>query len=241
MTFPPLSFRRVLLLGLPVLTASALLAAEPPERIRLYSPPEASAPGGIQGRIIVPDRAIEQILAIPSDEPRLVYRGELSGPDKQSFQFRGLPMRKYDLVVIYPDCFHEGLKLQRSGDSLTAEDREQIATSIQASEPFFTKKMIHRLEGEHGQGNLCRALCTFLRDRSSELMATGKRADYRRTFKLVMLKDVGPGWQIVRARDLYPVWTTPAYARPEHHVDRSLSQIRVTNTIKDLGDLSLGR
>ena len=38
------------------------------------------------------------------------------------------------------------------------------------------------------------------------------RPDFRRTFKLVLLKDVGPGWQIARARDLYPVWVDPKRA-----------------------------
>jgi hypothetical protein len=67
------------------------------------------------------------------------------------------------------------------------------------------------------------------------------REDFRRTFKLVILKDVGPGWQIVRARDLYPVWTRPEFAKPAHHFSNTLSGIRVADSIKNLGELDLTR
>ena len=75
--------------------------------------------------------------------------------------------------------------------------------------------------------------------RATETMAGGPRSEFRRTFKLVMLKDVGPGWQIVRTRDLYPIWTPPAGARPSHHYSRDLSRIRVADRIKQLGPLQL--
>ena len=65
------------------------------------------------------------------------------------------------------------------------------------------------------------------------------RADSRRTFKLVILKDVGPGWQVTRARDLYPVWVKSKNALPQHHFSEKLSQIRVADEIKDIGTLSL--
>jgi hypothetical protein len=67
------------------------------------------------------------------------------------------------------------------------------------------------------------------------------RPDFRRTFKLVLLKDVGPGWQIARARDLYPVWVNPKSTLPVHHFSSAISQIRVADQIKDLGTLDLTR
>lgn len=215
-----------------------------PERYKLYTTTDPAAKGGITGHVTRPGKPIEQVLAIPFDAPEKVYEGQIEGDDKRSFRFTGLPMRKYDLIVVFDNSFYEGLQLQRGEDTLTDDDRKKVETIVQKSEPFFTHKFIHRVEGTTGRGNQARGICTFLRAKGSELLwekHEGKwnREDFRRTFKLVILKDVGPGWQVVRARDLYPIWTSPTFAKPTHHFTASLSRIRVADTIKDLGDLDL--
>ena len=148
-------------------------------------------------------------------------------------------MRKYDLILIQDRHFFEGLQLMRGDSTLTATDKEKVNASIQKSEPFFPKKFIHRLEGVTGRGNECRAICTYLRDKPSEHTFSANRAGHRRTFKLVMLKDVGPGWQIVRSRDLFPIWATDANKLPTHHFEKSLSRIRVADKVKDIGEIRL--
>ncbi|MEM7396216.1 MAG: hypothetical protein AAF492_28100, partial [Verrucomicrobiota bacterium] len=206
----------------------------PPERYRLYTKPDREATGGIKGRILTPKTPIVQILAVPADEPRLVYKGDVSGPNQQSFSFKGLPMRKYDLVVIYNDRFYEGLNLIRGDDTLTTEDRKKINATIQKSEPYFTKRTIHRMEGKSGRGNEARLVATFLRDRAST-----NGSDFRRSFRLFVMKDVGPGWQVVRSRDLYPTWTKANFANPQHFYNKNLGRIRVTDSVKDVGDIIL--
>jgi len=231
------------------LAAGAVLAADPAAdplagRSRLYTPPDPAGAGGLHGRIGRPAGPIEQILAIPADEPRLVYQGRIEGADRQDFRFEGLPMRRYDLVVIYRDAFYEGLQLIRGAGSLTAADIEQIRQAIQSSEPYFPRKTIHRLEGETGRGQFARAICTYALDRKSSLLFNShegayERDDPRRTFKLVILKNVGPGWQIVRSRDLYPIWATPGALQPSHAYRAELSRIRVADAVKDLGVIAL--
>jgi len=213
-------------------------------RSRLYSKPDPTSPGGIQGRILKPDQPIEQILAIPADEPRLVYKGEIRGKDQRDFLFEGLPMRKYDLVVIYENMIFEGLQLMRGGSTLTNEDEKKIRAGIEKSEPFYSHKVIHRLQGETGRGQAARAICTFYLDRKSELFFNSfegewTRDDPRRAFKLVMLKDVGVGWQIERTRDLYSKWATMATLNPKHQFRPQLSRIRVADSIKDVGGINL--
>jgi hypothetical protein len=219
-------------------------AQQAPERTRLYTAPDPASPGGIKGHVTKPEAPIEQILAVLTVNPELVYLGEVSGPKRDQFQFKGLPVGKYDLLVAYDLGFYEGMQLQRDKSTLTPEDLGKIEAIIQKSEPFFLKKSVHRVEGETGRGNLARCICTFLRDKPSDLLLEtfeggSKRPDFRRTYKLVLLKDVGPGWQVVRARDLYPVWMSPRHAVPEHHFSTALSQIRVADQLKDLGDLDL--
>jgi len=206
----------------------AFLASACGERDRLYTETDPSSQGGIRGEISSPGLPILQILAIPPDEPRCVYKGSITGSRQNGFSFGGLPMRKYDLVVIYDGSFYEGLNLHRDENTLTPTDRAKIDTTIQKSEPFFKEKIIHRLEGTTGRGNVARCICTYLR---------GEGANFRRTFKIVMLTDVGPGWQIVRSRDLYPLWTNQG--KPTHHYNPNLGGIRVTDHVTDLGVINL--
>jgi len=208
-----------------------------PGRGFLYTKSDPSATGGIQGSIASPGLPIEQVLALPADEPRFVYKGKVTGSNRRSFLFEGLPMRKYDLIVIYKDRFYEGLRLHREPNTLTKEDRKKVKNIVNASEPYFKKKFIHRLEGTTGRGNTARAICTFVRDTSS---AEGHR-EFRRTFKLLLFKDVGPGWQVTRARDLYPVSYEPGAPLPRHNYAAKLGGVRVTRSIKDLGEIKLTR
>ena len=208
-----------------------------PGRNYLYTEPDPTATGGIEGHIVTPALPVESVLAIPADEPRFVYEAQIVGEDRRRFYLKGLPMRKYDLVVIYRDRFYEGLRLHREPDTLSREDRAKLKRIVDASEPYFKKKFIHRVEGTSGRGNLARATCTIVRDASS---AEG-HSDFRRTFKLLMFKDVGPGWQVARTRDLFPVSYRPGEPLPRHSYARQLGGIRVTRSIKNIGDLKLTR
>jgi len=225
---------RTLLFAL--LLAGSAFSSDSLERIRLYTMPDPANPGGLKGRIAHPELPIEQILAMPDVNPEELYAGEITGPKRDTFQFTGLPAGKYDLVVIYDSSFYEGLQLNRDTSTLTPDDRKNIEAAIQKSEPFFSKKVVHRVEGLTGRSSAARGICTYLRDKGSS-----ERADFRRTYKLVILKDVGPGWQIVRARDLYPVWTDPRHALPPHHFSAALNQLRVADQMKDLGEIDLAR
>ena len=229
-----------------VVALSTTIAQNPPERTRLYKKPDPANTGGIKGSIAYPALPIEAILAVSAEDVEEVYEGEVSGTRRSEFQFKGLPVGKYDLVVIFATEFYEGLRLNREASTLTPEDLKKIDASIQKSEPFFTKKFIHRVEGDTGRGQGARAICTYFRDKGSELLleqfeGKSNRPDFRRTFKLVVLKDVGPGWQIARARDLYPVWMNPKAALPVHKFSAAISQLRVADQIKDLGAIYLSR
>jgi hypothetical protein len=222
------------------------LGQTPPERTRLYKKPDPASTGGLRGSIGSPALPIEQILAVSAEDVDQVYEGVVGGTQRNAFQFPGLPVGKYDLVVVFATEFYEGLHLNAEPGTLSAEDLVKINASIQKSEPFFPKKFLHRVEGLTGRGQEARAVCTYFRDKGSELdlekfEGKSNRSDFRRTFKLVLLKDVGPGWQIARARDLYPVWMNPRAALPVHKHSAALQQLRVADQMKDLGTLQLAR
>ena len=206
------------------------------ERHRLYTKTDPTATGGLKGEIVSPAKPIVEILAMPPDEPRFVYEGKLAGPDNRSFLFENLPMARYNLFVIYEDEFYEGLELSRIKDTLTPADHKSIEYIINESDPFFNKKEFHRMAGTTGRGNFARCIVTEYRDKGAQGVAAG---GFRRTFKLIWLKQVGPGWQVVQKRDLYPVTTTSNHLTPKHYFSDTLSKIRVTDQIKDLGKIAL--
>ncbi len=206
------------------------------ERARLYTPTDSSAPGGISGVISKPAKPILQVLAMPPDEPSLVYEGQVTGNNKQGFLFKNLPMAKYDLFVVYEDEFFEGLELTYEPDTLTEKDRKGISDIIIASDPFFNQKVIHRMAGTTGRGNFARCVVTQYRDKPMREKPPDQR---RRTFKLIWLKDVNIGWQVVEKRDLYPIYTTMKGLTPTHHFTSQLSKIRVTDDVKNIGDIAL--
>jgi len=84
------------LLFLALVTTTAF-AQNPPERTRLYTKPDPANPGGLRGHIAKPQLPIEQILALPADSIEEVYEGEVSGPKRDTFQFKGLPVGKYEI------------------------------------------------------------------------------------------------------------------------------------------------
>ncbi len=223
-------------------SAPILFATTEIEQHRLYTPPAPQASGGISGSIAAPQKNARQILAIPRTQQHKAYRAQL-GPDGKTFSFRGLPMDHYDLIVFYDDHVYEGIRLSRENNSLTSKDESQISTIIEKSEPFFTIKEIHRLAGQTGRGSDAMGFVTFARDRKAE-MYDGPviRSGMRRTHKLVFLRQVGPGWQIARTRDLYPIWIeqdAKHNLRPRHTYSAKLAGIRVTTQMRTLDSLDL--
>jgi hypothetical protein len=169
-----------------------------------------------------------------------VYRGTLTDAGRR-FEFRGLPPARYDLVLATEDRVYEGLTLHRGEDSLTAEDRRMVDEIISRSEPFFNEKTIHRLEGATGKmTGEARAFCTFLRSKKSIGFIDGVwRHEHRRSLKLVLLAQVGPGWQIHRTREIYTTMVAPGRGHTEARYRRALRRVRVTDGVKDLGSLDL--
>jgi hypothetical protein len=206
----------------------------------LYTPLDPARPGGIVGRIAATGGPLVAAFAIPPDEPEKVYRAEVAA-DGRAFAFRGLPANKYDLLLARSDRFHEGLTLTRGENTLTDADRAGIERIVTASEPFFDRKTLHRLEGETGRmTGTARGVWTFLRTRESVGYFDGKTyTDHRRSIKLVWLEDVGPGWQAARTREIFTVMVKPGTGEIPAFRHAALGRIRVTDGVKDVGTIEL--
>jgi hypothetical protein len=206
----------------------------------LYTVSDPLATGGIRGTVSAPDKPIMGAYAMPPDQPGSVYRGTVTGKGNRDFSFRGLPSGKYDLLLVFDDAFYEGLTLVRIEDDLVAEDRESIEAIIAKTEPYYGTKKIHRLAGQGGKSGYARCICTFFRAKESVGFIDGVvYPDHRRSLKLVLLEEVGPGWQVVKTREIHTVMVKPGTGMQDHYYRKALGGIRVIDEVKDIGGIDL--
>jgi hypothetical protein len=173
-----------------------------------------------------------------------LYRGEVRGEGKE-FLFRGLPVGKYDLMLLYEDGFYEGFTLTREADTLTSQDRAHIQETISRATPFFDTKEIHRSAGTTGREGKARCVLQELRTKTIITQAfTELKNTQIRSLKLACLEDVGKtGWQLVNTREIVRQEVGPRDRKGllPHHFNPQLSGIRVTDQIKDLGNVNLNQ
>lgn len=209
---------------------------------RLYTPFDPSAGGGISARIVNPQKPIVAVFAMPSDNPKFVYKGSIIGSSRE-IRFKGLPVGKYDLMILYEDEFYEGFTLTRDGDALTTRDRDSIKAAIMRTVPFFDTKQIHRLAG--GTGREARGRCVLQEVRTKTILTqnadvmTGMQV---RSIKIAMVEDVGAtGWTLKQSRELVrqEVASNERKGILGHHYQAKLGGIRVTDAVKELGELNL--
>jgi hypothetical protein len=207
----------------------------------LYTAPTPGAGGGLHGRIESPAKPIVRILAQSADEWKRVYAGDVLG-DRREFRFSGLPVGKYALLVLFADEFVEGLTLNPDENTLTTKDQEAIAAAIAKSTPFFNEKKIHRCEGVTGTAGKARCILQEVRTRPITLQSAEVRSDIQvRSIKLALVEDVNIGWSVINTREFsrQEVAATDARGLLPHHFSPKLGGIRVIDSVKELGSLSL--
>ena len=209
---------------------------------KLYTPSDPDAPGGFHARLVACPAPVQQAFAINNGNPKLVYQGTVS-EDGKEIRFAGLPAASYDLMLVAPDCFYEGWRLERDADTLTDRDRQSIAFAINKSVPFFDTKKIHRCEGQSGRNGKARCVLQEMRTKPVTLQDGSVRTDIQvRSLKLACLEDVGAvGWQVERTREIVRMEVGPRDLKGllPHCYLPVLGGIRVVDTAKDLGELNL--
>jgi hypothetical protein len=210
--------------------------------LRLYTPPDPSASGGLH---LVSSLPLEFAFAIPESNQEHVYKATL-GPDHKQVSFANIPVSMYDLLLVAKDHFYEGISLNRDESSLSAEDLASIEEIFSRSVPFMDVKRTEAVKGTPGDGGRATALVQWMRiggnllNQNDDLMV----GHSIRSLRLAFLADVGPGWQVTGTRELIRTDVFPAMIKGflgVTYVD-NLNGIRVTDSVKDIGtvDLSAG-
>lgn len=206
----------------------------------LYTKSDPSAKGGIKGTITSPADTVVGVYALCPNQSGWCYAATLSGSTKHDFEFTGLPMEKYDLVILFKSAIYEGLTLTKEKSTLTTKDRQMIQAQVQKSEPFFDQKIVLRVEGQTGKGSKANGLALFLRNKESDSGDGVRFNAHRRSLKMIYMTQVGPGWQMGLNREIYVNFVKAGTGPDIKDYYRSyLGAIRVTDTVKDLGAINL--
>jgi len=202
---------------------------------RIYTAADPAVSGGIEGAI---SRG-EITFAIAVDRDRKhVYRGEIKG---SHFSFRGIPVQKYDLVLITNDNkAYEGFSL---GDgaftSLSSTLQTNLLLRIKKADEFFNRSTAHRIGVD---GDRAYAFVERLRDRDT-LTQGGQLMDVEiRRLEISQFDQATDNWQMTEARHIY---REPEKGRGKHrpflhsiHVPE-LGNIRVVDSVKQLGTVAV--
>ena len=214
-----------------VLLASGAFAAETIQRI--YSAPDPAAHGGISGTVNV---TLTHALAVEHDRVH-VYRGALTDGNK-GFRFDGLPTGKYDLVLVTTDgSVYEGLALGEEKRELPNGSMEHLKARVTTQDAFFNRTLIPRV-GFDGEN----ALAFVERIRDQHILkqdATTLNATLRR-LEIIELAQAGDDWQVTTNRHLYREEQPPnGINYLKHGFAKELGNLRVVETVKDLGSIKL--
>ena len=213
---------------------------------RLYTPPDPNAKGGIHFVLDHPAEPLVAAFAIPQSDQMLVYRAEVN-PNGSEATFTGLPIAKYDLILQFHSGFYEGITLNRDEDDLTPQDLQSIQAAVEKSNPFFEVKKIYRAKGATGKGTGT-AMVVLEQLRRIKPGAVTLNFDgmdmkyFFRSVDLTFLEDVGPAWQILKNSEIARMDIPPT--DPYHDIvpirySEDLGNIRVTDSVKDVGPVSL--
>ena len=213
------------------LLVTSVWADEPAQRI--YTVPDPASPGGIYGMVNV---TLTHALAVEHDRIR-VYRAVLDS-DNKSFVFSGLPVGKYDLVLVTREGgVYEGLALGDEKRDLPASSAEHLKARVDGQDAFYNRVLIQRV-GYNGDNAL--VFVERIRDKEILKQSAEKLNATLRRLEIMEIAQAGDDWQVATTRHLYRE-EQPAggidYLR--HKFIRELGNIRVVDSAKDLGNLKL--
>jgi len=198
----------------------------------IYTKTEAADQGGLKGAT---DKPLTHAIAIEKDRVR-VYLATLA-KDGKSFQFDHLPVGRYDLALITTDGgVYEGIQLGGDASSLSKESRGHIEERLAKADNFFNKWQIYRigLDGDHTL-----VLVERIRD-TKTLQGSGKAVEANiHRFEIADFQQATDEWQMIGTRHFYREPDPKGTTFFQDHYLPALQNIRVIDSLKDLGNLTL--
>lgn len=206
------------------------------QTLNLYTKPDPGSPGGLAGKT---SQSLSHAIALHRDHVSC-YRAELSDGGK-SFRFAGLPTGKYDLVLITSaGPVYEGVYLGEGADALAGKPRQNLDLRVNKADKFFNKAHLLRF-GLTDNGEKLWAFVERLRDQLI-LKQSGEQLNANlRRFEVIEFSKSADDWTMVNSRHLYreEAPMTPGMPFALHRFLPTLGNIRVIDSVKDLGSIAL--
>lgn len=217
-------------------SALALALTASAQTTVLYTKPAAGANGGISGKV---DAELTHAIALNRDYTQC-FRGDLSDGGK-SFRISGLPTGKYDVICVTKSGqIFEGVEVGEDGSKLPPDSVKHAEARIKKADTFFPKVKIHRLGLIEG-GEKMMLFVERLRD-TLILRQSGEKLDSNlRRIEVVELIKAKDDWQMLNTRHIYREEAPLVENMPffTHKFVPELGNVRVIDTFKDLGSISL--
>jgi hypothetical protein len=213
-------------------------AAATAQTTGLYTKPDPAAQGGLTAKV---DQALSHAIALHRDHAQC-YRAELSDGGK-ALRFTGMPTGKYDLILITRGgSVYEGVFLGDAAESVQGASRRNLDERIAKADTFFNKAHLHRFGVSDG-GDKLWAFIERMRDKEILRQSGEKLNSNLRRFEVVEFTKSADTWTQVNSRHLYreeePIGEGMAFS--SHHFVPTLGNIRVIDSVKDLGSIALAR
>ena len=223
---------------LAILILGLLTSSSDAQTLHLYTKPVSGASGGIHGAV---DRELTHALAVNRDRVQC-FRGEI-GDDARSFRLPGLPTGKYDLVLVTrTNQVLEGLALGDDAEKLTGTPLKHFEERITKADKFFNRAKVHRFGFVDG-GELMLAFVERIRDKlilkqSGEVLNSNLRR-----LEVIDLEKAADDWTMVTSRHIYREEAPVGEGMPflQHRHVPALGNVRVIDSVKDLGSIKLPR
>jgi hypothetical protein len=200
-----------------------------------YTQPKPGAGGGITGKV---DASLAYAIALERDRTS-AYKGTLSDENTR-FHFANLPTGKYDLLLFSKDSgVFEGLQLGEAANLGEGVERKNLEERIEKADSFFNKYKLHRL-GLMEEGRKLLALIERVRDKETLTGGGEKLQGPVRRFELAQFDKAADTWSFLVNRHLYREEDAPG--RNDFLDSKfmpSLGNVRVIDSVKDLGSITL--
>lgn len=211
-------------------------------RADIYDPPVETAPGGVRGTVTSPITGAVLVGA----NVLSVYKGSVS-PDKRSFEFKGVPIGKYDILLFdEPEnknrrgTLYSGLAIAEGTAEVPPKFADALMKRMQLNDRFFTRFQIAGFSFVEGT-SIALAAVERIKESPITHMNGTVQTHYLRRVEIATAELAVDDWKTNATRHVYRVempmetgWPFLNYVRVP-----ALGKIRIVDTVKDLGEIGL--
>ncbi len=210
-------------------------------RAEIYDPP-TSSPGGVRGSVNSPISAAILVGANLTS----IYNGTVS-PDKKSFEFRGIPVGKYDILLFdepadknRKGAIYSGLAVTPGHSEVPPQFADRFMERTRLNDKFFSRFNIAGFSFTDGNA-IGLAVIERIKESPITHMNGTVQTHYLRRVELATMELAVDDWKTNANRHVYRVEMPTETGKPflDYIPVPALGRIRVVDSVKDLGQISL--